>query len=256
LRRLRRAADALPALIGFVTTIHTSQTMLLYQSVRQSFAKELPELWAALKLRCERQDGTLFVEDRVRDLEAEARDDERHDRALTEYFHETLTEQKRLKKLGLYPRKAVRPLIKSVRRQFGIVSQRRLFLKEPPPKLIIGETLSELHRVREALSGGLDGGGYDKPDKTVSALNALLRTLEDQLDRLSELPAFFQPRVLALVTEWANRRRFAEMPYKAGLMCVVGRESDTVGVTKEFSVPSRSPLDTFRALFLYEAQAR
>jgi hypothetical protein len=77
----------------------------------------------------------------------------------------------------------------------------------------------------------------------------LLDRLEEQVERLAELPSFFQPRTLSAVASWATAAKLAGT-YTAGLNSLVfeNNHGQTVAaqLPPEFKEPSVSGIERLR----------
>jgi hypothetical protein len=74
---------------------------------------------------------------------------------------------------------------------------------------------------------------------------------EDILDTLREVEEFFQPAALTAICKLANKHDNPKRrKYEAGLLslsCKREREKSVITMPKGFELPSRRPLETFRA---------
>ncbi|UGY17983.1 hypothetical protein HAP48_0011430 [Bradyrhizobium septentrionale] len=82
-------------------------------------------------------------------------------------------------------------------------------------------------------------------------MEGLAKRTEVILDTLREVEDFFQPAVLAAICKLANEHDNPKRrKYEAGLLslsCKREREKTTITMPKDFELPSRKPLETFRA---------
>jgi hypothetical protein len=84
-----------------------------------------------------------------------------------------------------------------------------------------------------------------------SRLEGIARKAEAVLDQLKEVEAFFQPAALDAICKLANEHDNPKRrKYEAGLLtitCKRDRDKTTITMPKNFILPSRKPLEVFRA---------
>lgn len=281
LHRIANMRRALPDFIAYINGVRTSLALTQFQATKNDFRNKMPRLFDAVQGAALHRGGELFVEDKVRDFNAEVRDEERYERELAEWKNETVTERKRLRKMGYgEPEKPRKPLFKSEPRRVGFVPTARLFETGQTPKQIldaIGEqferlanppsaSMSEAARnnlyayrgrkdadvtlalTRNALNAAGDENSTKGMEALLRQINELLDRIEEQLDRLGELTTFFQPTTLLPIIEWAAFRRIPGK-FTAGLLsltCAFDRGDQVVRVPPDYKVPSRAGIVAFR----------
>ncbi len=281
LHRMNNLRAALPAFKAYLLKLRNDPAFAAYADTRQALVRMMPRLRGALQIAIDRQGGALLVEERVRDLPAEAREEERYDRELQDWNKETTTERKKLRRMGYEPVKPKTPIWTTVPKQLGIVPAVTLFSVDASPKQYVADIAMQFDNIEDppvsrmserqrsrlyAYRGRRDGDAGLSHDRvslsvggdtsntgianTLKQVGLLLDRIEQQIDRLSELPAFFQPNVLGPVAEWATIRKLSGA-YKSGVNSITFTDDHegverTVRIPPEYRVPSKADVQTFR----------
>lgn len=122
-----------------------------------------------------------------------------------------------------------------------------LFDEDTDPEADLQKIAAELGSVALMLVGKT--GQEMNVVGTLSRLRILTRQVERVLEQLKELVDFFQPSVLVPVCEWATLHD-KKRQYEAGLMSLTCRRDKgkfTVTMPRNYNVPGRSRIETFRA---------
>jgi len=277
LRRVQGLREALPGFMRYLAQLRSDPAFDLYDRTRQTLVTRMPRLRGALQVAIDRGGGTLSVDEKVRDFAAEGRDEDRYDREMEEWNKATVTERKKLRRQGQEPVKPRKPLYTSVSRPIGTVATKTLFSTATSPRQVIEDIAAQFanladdpvkqmsaadklaffgYRGRQDAQGSqwrvLVGFG-DTSNKGMANLlkqaGILLDRLEEQVERLAELPSLFQPRTLSVVASWATAAKLAG-PYTAGLNSLVfeNNHGQTVAaqLPPEFKVPSVSGIERLR----------
>jgi hypothetical protein len=246
LRRWRAMRASLPAFLDWLKQLGDAPTWAQYSSVRQDIRTKMARLYGELHI-AGRKDGQLFIEERVRDFQAEVRDEERYERELADWDGETVTERKKLRREGLEPEKPRKPLYTTVPRLLGNVQTGTLFATEKSPK----QNLDAVVQVFSVVASLDDTQRSNREMATnLAKVGNLLDQITQQIDRLDEVPAFFTPATLGPVAEWATARDDIPGKFSAALTSLTMIDGQgthhAVQVPKDYRVPSKSRLADFR----------
>ncbi|TIR79360.1 MAG: hypothetical protein E5X21_28280 [Mesorhizobium sp.] len=250
----------------------------LFLQTRQDLIKGMPRLRGALQIAIDRHAGALTIEERARDFTAEERDEERYERDMEDWLKETVTERKRQRRLGMEPEKPRKPLYTSVSRSIGTISTKTLFAATASPKQFLEDIaaqfenlahdpVSQMSKEEKSHFFGFRGkhdaqgsgwrvlvGFGDPSNKGMANLlkqvSILLDRLEEQIDRLAELPALFQPATLSALAAWATANKLAGT-YKAGLGTLAFEPDHgkvvEIRMPAAFKVPDKAGIEIVRA---------
>ena len=277
LHRMRNLHEALPSFLNYLAELKSHPAFVLYSSTRQKLIASMPRLRGALQIATEREQGRLFVEERVRDYKAERREEERYEEELREWEAETVTERKKLRKLGYEPRKPRKPLWTYERKQVGSIATGSLFSTTASPKQFVDDVAKQFENlsnppikqmsegekaalfgyrgkkdaqrkaVREALSVGASSNS--EMGTLFRQIATLLEVIENQIERLRELELFFEPQTLALVARWGTANRLAGTYRAVGSRLMyedeIGQEFN-IDLPSAYAVPSKLGMQQFR----------
>jgi hypothetical protein len=281
LRRMSNLRRALPAFKDYLLRLRAEPAFDLYAQTRQQLIRDMPRLRGALQIAIDKQGGALIIEDRARDFDAEQRDEERYERELADWNSETVTERKKLRRQGHQPEKPKKPLWRTVPKRIGTVPLMTLFSVETSPKQYITAIAAQFDNIGDppvnhmskaardqlfAYRGKRDGEmgltasrvsltvGGDTSNagmaNMLKQVGILLERIEQQIDRLAEIPTFFHPMVLGPVAEWATARKLAGA-YMTGHNRIIFTDDEegnsrVVSLPADYRVPSKVGVQTFR----------
>jgi hypothetical protein len=274
LRRMRNLQAAWPAFFGWLTALRRDLSLRLYGTTRQDFRNQMPRLWNALEGSA---NGALYVEEKVRDIEAEARIQERHELRLEEWNNQSATERKRMRKDGYSPPRPPQPIFITIPKQFGFVAAPSFFQNDRPPAHRIREIADSFENLhRPSIDGGrrpryasAKGDNRIPSSDPISASSSadistreierllkhhstLFDSLEAELVRLREFTDLYQPGALALIASWATKRDFGGLYSVDGASLIFEKgdygEQYVVTLPADYLPPSSAPLERMREM--------
>ena len=277
LRRVQGLREALPGFMRYLAQLRSDPAFDLYDCTRHTLVTRMPRLRGALQVAIDRGGGTLSVDEKVRDFAAEGRDEDRYDREMEEWNKATVTERKKLRRQGQQPDKPRKPLYTSVSRPIGTVATKTLFSTATSPRQVVEDIAAQFANLADdpvkqmsaadkvaffGYRGKQDAQGSqwrvlvgfgDTSNKGMANLlkqaGILLDRLAEQVERLAELPSFFQPRTLSAVASWATAAKLAGT-YTAGLNSLMFENNHgqmvAAQLPPEFKVPSVSGIERLR----------
>ncbi len=199
------------ALIAHSSTLKTALANLashpsiaMFAEARRDFNRAMAGVAASLASAAMTQSGALFVEDRVRDFEAEVKREEKQELLQAQIDKFSKTEIKKLRSTGALPSGArkLRPIYKQVSRQIGTLAGLRFFeLREMPAPTI--ESLNK--RVWSSLSA-LETQRMSNVQlgRFFREFHGMIDDILAVIDRLAAPLDAFEQRNLDLIAQWAS----------------------------------------------------
>jgi hypothetical protein len=198
-------------------------------------------------------DGALYVDDFVRDFEAEARREEQQEILAQQIATMTKTAISKARKDGRLPRKdeRLKPIFKRVPKYVGSIRGKAFFRtdQEPPRERIEQLSVRVLHSLDALPASTL----------TTSQLRVVFRDLGQivdalvgEIDRLADLLDAFEAGNLARIARWATTRSDDQTVYTAtvGQLALDGPSHEQPRVVRlppDYHPPLREPFLAFRA---------
>jgi hypothetical protein len=278
LHRVGNLNQALPNLLAYLSALRADPAFDLYSATRQELIRRMPRLRGALRIAIEREQGNLFIDAPVRDYIAERRDEDRYEREMVEWKDQTVAKRKQLRREGYRkPDKPKKPLWTTERRQIGAIPVMTLFSVEASPKQMVMDIVPQFENLADrpvdhmaqterayyfAYQGKddwknslnraeLTGAGYSNMQLATifRQIALLLDRIEQQIDRLQELKAFFEPARLALVAKWATENKLAGLYTAVGNSLTIENEDGlqhTVSLPTGYAVPGKAAIRLFK----------
>ncbi|WP_224636695.1 hypothetical protein [Mesorhizobium sp. CA12] len=278
LHRVAKLKQALPGFVRYLADLKRDSAFQQYSDTRQALRSGMQRLWGGLRAATERSGGILHIEERVRDFEAEARDEARYEREMEDWQQATLTERKRWRREGAAPRKPQTPIYKTVPRPIGSVGAGTFFSSTNAPRRDLEDIAAQFESLAvdpvSAMSAfeklhyfGYNGrkdargsfmrlafGFGDTSNKGMATLlkqvSVLLERIEEQIDRLAELPALFQPAKLELIANWGTAHHLGGHFRAERRTLIFAHDAGSihqVGLPAGYSVPSKAGIELLRA---------
>jgi hypothetical protein len=257
LKRRNEMRAVAPDFLAALALLRKDASLGQYQNLKIEFRKRLANLAPILDDIIDRQQGTLYVDDRVRDFAAEARrvvkDDEEAApitlarRALQDMGiradEATNDENKKKKQLD--------PIYTTIRRSLGVIAGQEFFRGGEDP---VGLRLLHFEQ-RATATIGLLQGEHDRSVTLQQRLKSLTEIVDDiigEIDRLEGLVAVFEAGNLSCLVEWANNTSKDGTTYRqttTGIVIEPDRADPiVVDFPSDYHVPSREPFKRFKAI--------
>ena len=136
-------------------------------------------------------------------------------------------------------------------RSIGAAIPRRLCAAGTDPRAAFAKIVSDAAAASMMLAGE-PSIAAQRIGLVRSRMETLLKQAEDVLEQLKELEAFFQPAVLDAICKLANeydhpkKRRYS---YELmSITCKRDRDKTTIMMPRNFTIPSKKPLEIFRSV--------
>jgi hypothetical protein len=253
LRCKRSTLAAAPSFRAALSSLGRHPALAQFQDAKHSFNRAMPGLALDLAKAVLQDGGDLYLDEKVRDLDAEARREEQQDILAQHIGTMTKTAIRKAREDGLlrHEGKRPRPIFKRVPKRIGSIRGLAFFrVDQEPPRDRIGQLSARAIHILEALPAST---------MTTAQLRVVFRDLGqivdaliDEIDRLAELPDAFDAGNLSRIATWATARSEDHTVYISaiGQLTVDGPRHDrprTARFPTDYRPPSRQPFVTFRA---------
>jgi hypothetical protein len=253
LRCKRSTLAAAPAFRAALESLRSDPALTKFQEVKRRFNTAMSSLARELAKAVQHSDGALYVDDLVRDFEAEARREEQQEILVQQLATMTKTAVRKAREDGRLPRKGagLKFIFKRVPKHVGSIRGQTFFRtdQEPPRERIEQLSVRVLHSLDALPSSTL----------TTSQLRVVFRDLSQivdalvgEIDRLADVLDAFDAGNLARIARWATTRSEDQTVYTAtvGQLALDGPSHEqprVVRVPADYRPPSREPFMAFRA---------
>ena len=252
LHQRRAALDAAPAFLAALEALRSHPAVSEFSELRRSFIKSMTGLSNLLANAIARGGGALFIEERVRDFEAEGRREEEQERKQATLATMTKTQAKKLRRDGDMPGsvRKQKPIYKLIPRQIGTISGQPFFRLLEPPATVL-EALDK--RARSALVTLQSQAMTTAQLRSFfRALNEVIDSLLAAIDRLASPRDAFEAGNLKVIAQWASSSFKNGERFEAGIGMMSRYDRDmhllaTCRCPPRFTVPSRSHIEAFRS---------
>lgn len=243
---LRRRHTILSSAAGFLHALDqlvAHASLKQFREIRRSYMREMPQLARMTFEACTNGEGGMFVDEKVRDLEAEAKREEQAEIAQQRLDKISKTEKRKLNKLK------ARPIYRVIPKRIGTIKGLPFFRTgESPPN----ERFGILRRELSALIASLEIESLSTP-RLISLQADLSKRISEVLavfDSLASLPDAFEVGNLLLIAQWATARATDGSSYSAESGALRWHRRDqskpvVVVGPSNYRIPDRRPFEDF-----------
>jgi hypothetical protein len=251
LRRRARVQGSWESLRAELQSLIDHQAVEIFRSTRSAFLKAVPELAKWALNACHKSNGEMYVEERIRDVLAESKRDERLEAMGQRLDSLTKAQRTQYRKEATNPH----PIFKLVPKFLGRIEGQAFFrtdLPWPHEELIRLRELSNVLILRLSV----ENRTY-RLRQLLGELDHVIEEIVFQIKVLDSLPDAFGTANLFRLAEWANRTTNMGGSYEAAGSRLTWtppkwstkRESPSIEFPSGYATPEATKIAAFKRLF-------
>ena len=266
LRRRKTALVLAPLFVQAIVDLNAHPARRMFSDLKATFEKQLPSLMEQLQKIVRKNDGRLFIEEKVRDYDAEARRQDREGEkksSKTDITRKQIAvEVEKLRRLGIFQSKkpeqdersksqlkSQEHIYKYLPKEIGTLAGQEFFHVDRSPYLVIKELEEQARKAIENLQrGGLQNRELKK---TFDNLQKIIDMLMLEVVRLASPIEVFEFRNLQNIAQWATYWAKGKETYSASIGAITfhpyNADHFAIKCPAEYAKPSTAPFENFRA---------